>query len=41
MHEPELKIIDVLICKLANASGAKIYIETVWDSVYPFARKEV
>ena len=34
MDEPELKIIDVFICKmrrkLANASGGKNYIETVW-----------
>jgi two-component system, cell cycle response regulator CtrA len=34
MDEPELKIIDVFICKLrkklANASSGKIYIETVW-----------
>jgi two-component system, cell cycle response regulator CtrA len=34
MDEPEAKIIDVFICKLrkklANASGGKDYIETVW-----------
>jgi two-component system cell cycle response regulator CtrA len=34
MDEPEIKIIDVFICKLrkklANASGGKDYIETVW-----------
>jgi two-component system cell cycle response regulator CtrA len=34
MDEPELKIIDVFICKLrkklANASDGKNYIETVW-----------
>jgi two-component system, cell cycle response regulator CtrA len=34
MDEPELKIIDVFICKLrkklANASNGKNYIETVW-----------
>jgi DNA-binding response OmpR family regulator len=34
MDEPELKIIDVFICKmrkkLANASSDKNYIETVW-----------
>ncbi len=34
MDEPEIKIIDVFICKLrkklANASGGKNYIETVW-----------
>src|SRR5712691_11796693 len=34
MDEPELKIIDVFICKLrkklANASSGKNYIETVW-----------
>ena len=34
MDEPDMKIIDVFICKvrkkLANASGGKNYIETVW-----------
>ena len=34
VDEPELKIIDVFICKLrnksANASSGKNYIETVW-----------
>ena len=34
MDEPELKIIDVFMCKLrkklANASSGKNYIETVW-----------
>jgi two-component system cell cycle response regulator CtrA len=34
MNEPDMKIIDVFICKLrkklANASGGKDYIETVW-----------
>jgi len=34
MDEPEIKIIDVFICKLrkklANASGGKDYIETIW-----------
>ena len=34
MDEPEIKIVDVFICKLrkklANASGGKDYIETVW-----------
>ena len=34
MDEPEIKIIDVFICKLrkklANASNGKNYIETVW-----------
>jgi two-component system cell cycle response regulator CtrA len=38
MDEPELKIIDVFICKLrkkvANASNGKNYIETVWDRGY-------
>jgi two-component system cell cycle response regulator CtrA len=38
MHEPEIKIIDVFICKLrkklANASGGKDYIETVWGRGY-------
>ena len=34
MDEPEIKIIDVFICKLrkklASASNGKDYIETVW-----------
>ena len=38
MDEPEIKIIDVYICKLrkklANASGGKDYIETVWGRGY-------
>ena len=38
MDEPELKIIDVFICKLrkklADASGGKSYIETVWGRGY-------
>ena len=35
MEEPELKIIDLFICKLrrklTNASNGKNYVETVWD----------
>ena len=38
MDEPELKIIDVFICKLrkklANAAGGKNFIETVWGRGY-------
>jgi two-component system cell cycle response regulator CtrA len=38
MDEPEMKIVDVFICKLrrklANASGGKHYIETVWGRGY-------
>lgn len=38
MDEPELKIIDVFICKLrkklANASSGRDYIETVWGRGY-------
>ena len=38
MDEPEIKIIDVFICKLrkklANASGGKDYIETAWGRGY-------
>src|SRR5437763_8693029 len=38
MDEPEIKIIDVFICKLrkklANASEGKDYIETVWGRGY-------
>ncbi len=49
MDEPEMKIIDVFICKLrkklANASGGKDYIETIWGRGYvlrqPTHEKEV
>src|SRR5580704_9548899 len=38
LDEPEMKIIDVFVCKLrkklANASGGKDYIETVWGRGY-------
>ncbi|WP_170600588.1 response regulator transcription factor CtrA [Ruegeria arenilitoris] len=38
MDEPELKIIDVFICKLrkklSNATGSENYIETVWGRGY-------
>ena len=38
MDEPEGKIIDVFVCKLrkklANASGGKDYIDTVWGRGY-------
>ena len=38
MDEPELKIIDVFICKLrkklANATGGRDHIETVWGRGY-------
>ena len=38
MDEPDMKIIDVFICKLrkklANASGGKDYIETIWARGY-------
>ena len=38
MDEPELKIIDVFICKLrkklSNATGGESYIETVWGRGY-------
>jgi two-component system cell cycle response regulator CtrA len=38
MDEPEIKIIDVYICKLrkklASASGGKDYIETIWGRGY-------
>ena len=38
MDEPELKIIDVFVCKLrkklANATGGDNYIETVWGRGY-------
>ena len=39
MDEPEIKIIDVFICKLrkklANALGGKDYIQTVWGRGWP------
>ena len=52
MDEPELKIIDVFICKLrkklAEATGGEHYIETVWGRGYvlkdpeePVEHKEV
>ena len=38
MDEPELKIIDVFVCKLRRklyeASGGKNYVETVWGRGY-------
>ena len=38
MDEPELKIIDVFICKLrkklGNATGGENYIETIWGQGY-------
>ena len=38
MDEPEIKIIDVFVCKvrkkLADASGGKDYIETIWGRGY-------
>ncbi len=38
MDEPELKIIDVFICKLRKkldaVSGSQSYIETVWGRGY-------
>jgi two-component system cell cycle response regulator CtrA len=38
MDEPEVKIIDVFICKLrkklAEATGGEHYIETVWGRGY-------
>ena len=48
MDEPDLKIIDVFICKLrkklAQATGGEHYIETVWGRGYvlrdPEAEKE-
>jgi two-component system cell cycle response regulator CtrA len=44
MDEPELKIIDVFICKLrkklASATGGKNYIETVWGRGYVLREPE-
>jgi two-component system, cell cycle response regulator CtrA len=44
MDEPDQKIIDVFICKLrkklAEASGGKNYIETVWGRGYALREPE-
>ena len=44
MDGPELKVIDVFICKLrkklANASDGKNYIETVWGRGYVLREPE-
>ncbi len=44
MDEPELKIIDVFICKLrkklASAAGGKNFIETVWGRGYVLREME-
>jgi len=44
MDEPEIKIVDVFICKLrkklAGASGGKDYIETVWGRGYSLREPE-
>ena len=44
MDEPEIKIIDVFMCKirrkLANASNGKDYIETVWGRGYRLREPE-
>ncbi len=38
MDEPELKIIDVFVCKLrkklSSAAGEEVYIHTVWGRGY-------
>jgi len=45
IDEPELKIIDVFICKLrkkiAAATGGSHYIETVWGRGYVLKDPEV
>jgi two-component system cell cycle response regulator CtrA len=45
MDEPELKIIDVFICKLRKkiqqATGSDHYIETVWGRGYMLKDPEV
>ena len=45
MDEPDVKIIDVFMCKmrkkLANASGGRNYIETVWGRGYVCASRKV
>ena len=44
LEEPDMKIIDVFICKLrkklASASGGKDYIETVWGRGYVMREQE-
>ncbi|WMS44740.1 response regulator transcription factor [Acuticoccus sp. MNP-M23] len=44
MDEPELKIIDVFICKLrkklSSATGGRTYIETVWGRGYVLREPE-
>jgi two-component system cell cycle response regulator CtrA len=44
MDEPEVKIIDVFICKLrkklATATGGKHYIETIWGRGYVLRNSE-
>jgi two-component system cell cycle response regulator CtrA len=44
MDEPEIKIIDVFICKLRkkleDASGGVNYIETVWGRGYVLRNPE-
>ena len=44
MDEPEIKIIDVFICKLrkklAEASGGKDYIKTIWGRGYTLRHPE-
>src|SRR6476660_8971558 len=44
MDEPEIKIIDVFMCKirrkLATASTGKVYIETVWGRGYRLREPE-
>ena len=44
MDEPEIKIIDVFMCKirkkLANASNGKDYVETVWGRGYRLREPE-
>jgi two-component system cell cycle response regulator CtrA len=45
MDEPEVKIIDVFICKLRkkleDASGGLNYIETVWGRGYVLRNPEI
>jgi len=44
MDEPEIKIIDVFVCKLrrklSNASGGKSYVATTWGRGYRLAEPE-
>jgi two-component system, cell cycle response regulator CtrA len=41
MDEPELKIIDVFMCKLRKKLASRNYIETVWGRGYVLREPDV